>query len=276
MRVDCGRCSAALLVVSFSILLYFGREIYVSAPPIPAVVQTTAGETLFTREQYDQGRQVWQRVGGQQMGSIWGHGSYVAPDWSADWLHREATALLDLWAQRDTGKAYADLDAPQQAALQSRLQQVMRTNTYDPATGVLTVDADRAQAIRQVSRSLHAAVRPRRRAEHPARAVCDPAEPDSRRRRAAGDDVVLLLDVLGDHDQPPGQRDQLHQQLAVRAAGRQRADDVDLPLDVHQHLRPAGGCRRAGLVLRRDARPANRRRSCRSATRSVRSSPRRR
>src|SRR5512137_429069 len=141
----------ALLVVSFSILLYFGREIYVSAPPIPAVVQTTAGETLFTREQYDQGRQVWQRVGGQQMGSIWGHGSYVAPDWSADWLHREAIALLDLWAQRDTGRAYADLDAPQQAALQSKLQQVMRTNTYDPATGVLTVDADRAQAIRQVT-----------------------------------------------------------------------------------------------------------------------------
>ena len=102
---------AALMVVSFGILLYFGREIYIAAPPIPTAVKTAAGETLFTSEQYDTGQQVWQSVGGQQMGSIWGHGAYVAPDWSADWLHREATALLDLWAQRDTGKAYADLDA---------------------------------------------------------------------------------------------------------------------------------------------------------------------
>ena len=47
---------ATLMVVSFSILLYFGREIYVSAPPIPAAVKTTTGETLYTREQYDIGR----------------------------------------------------------------------------------------------------------------------------------------------------------------------------------------------------------------------------
>ena len=39
------------------------------------------------------GRQVWQSIGGQQLGSIWGHGSYVAPDWTADWLHREATGV---------------------------------------------------------------------------------------------------------------------------------------------------------------------------------------
>jgi len=142
---------AALLVVSFSILLYFGHEIYIAAPPIPAAVKTTTGETLFTREQYDMGRQVWQSVGGHEMGSIWGHGSYVAPDWSADWLHREATGLLDLWAMRETGKAYADLDSMQQASLQARLEAAIRTNTYDPATGVITVDADRAQVIRQVA-----------------------------------------------------------------------------------------------------------------------------
>ena len=120
---------AALMVVSFSILLYFGHEIYISAPPIPAAVKTTSGETLFTREQYDMGRQVWQSVGGHEMGSIWGHGSYVAPDWSADWLHREATGLLDLWATRDTGKAFADLDSMQQASLRARLETAIRTNT---------------------------------------------------------------------------------------------------------------------------------------------------
>ena len=44
-------------------------------------------------------------MGGMQLGSIWGHGGYVAPDWSADWLHREAIAVLDLWARADGGMA---------------------------------------------------------------------------------------------------------------------------------------------------------------------------
>ena len=72
-------------------------------PPIPTAVVTDDGETLYTRADIEQGRQVWQSIGGQQLGSIWGHGSYVAPDWSADWLHREATAWLDVIARRETG-----------------------------------------------------------------------------------------------------------------------------------------------------------------------------
>ena len=71
----------ALLVVSFGILLYYGREIYVQAPPIPSAVTTASGKVLFTRAQYDEGRQVWQSIGGHEIGSIWGHGSYVASDW---------------------------------------------------------------------------------------------------------------------------------------------------------------------------------------------------
>ena len=54
-------------------------------------------------------------------------------------------------------------------------------------------------------------------------------------------------------DEPAGRHDHLHQQLAVRAAGRQRADGADVPVDVHQHPRDARRHRRAGLVLRRDA-----------------------
>lgn len=49
----------------------------------------------------------WQSVGGMQLGSILGHGAYQAPDWTADWLHRELTAWLDLAAQEIHGAAYA-------------------------------------------------------------------------------------------------------------------------------------------------------------------------
>ncbi len=90
-------------------------------------------------------------MGGMEQGSIWGHGSYVAPDWSADWLHREALALLDITAHGEGKGAYAAQPPPEQARLQAMLRQDMRTNTYDPRTGVITVSGPRAQAIALVA-----------------------------------------------------------------------------------------------------------------------------
>ena len=127
---------AVLLTLSFGVLLWAGTEIFRTAPPMPEKVLSESGQVVYTRADIERGRQVWQSIGGMQLGSIWGHGGYVAPDWSADWLHRESVSLLDLWARADGGMAtYAQLPEEQQAALRSRLKQVMRTNTYDAATG---------------------------------------------------------------------------------------------------------------------------------------------
>jgi nitric oxide reductase subunit B len=140
-----------LLVLSFSILLWMGSEIHRQAPPMPEVVKSADGTVLYTREDIETGRMVWQSIGGQQLGSIWGHGALVAPDWSADWLHREATAWLDLRAQQQLGKPYVQLSAGEQAKLQAEFRPDIRANTYDPATGVLTLPPQRAQAITQVA-----------------------------------------------------------------------------------------------------------------------------
>src|SRR5688572_17562823 len=127
---------AALLLVSFSALLWVGGEIHRVMPPIPEKVVTTTGDVVFTRDDIQTGRQVWQSIGGQQLGSIWGHGGYVAPDWTADWLHREAVDLLDRWARADYSvKDYASLGKPEQALLQARLQERLRTNTFDIEDG---------------------------------------------------------------------------------------------------------------------------------------------
>ncbi|HEX7769940.1 MAG TPA: nitric-oxide reductase large subunit, partial [Dokdonella sp.] len=140
-----------LLGATFAVLLWMGREIHRTAPPLPERIVSTSGQVLFTRADLDAGRQVWQSFGGQQLGSIWGHGALVAPDWSADWLHRESTALLDLWARHDHSASYADLDEARQAALQARLRKEMRTNTYDAGSNTLTVSDDRAVAISNVA-----------------------------------------------------------------------------------------------------------------------------
>src|SRR6476620_10872167 len=106
-----------IFVLSFGALGYLGWQIYLTAPPIPKSVVTTDGEVLFMGEQIQLGQQAWMSAGGQQLGTVWGHGSYVAPDWSADWLHREALALQDLIAQRDLGRPYAKLDGGDKARI---------------------------------------------------------------------------------------------------------------------------------------------------------------
>lgn len=142
---------AMILVASFTALGLVGREIYNEAPPVPRAVVSTDGTVLYTRDDVQTGREVWQTTGGQQLGSILGHGAYVAPDWTADFLHREAIAMLDLRARREHGRDYAQLATAQQASLRGELQVEMKQNTYDPATDTVTVSADRAAAIAAVS-----------------------------------------------------------------------------------------------------------------------------
>lgn len=145
----------AVIAGSFGVLGFYGWEIYREAPPVPVRVVTESGRVVFTGEQIKDGQNVWQSMGGQEVGSVWGHGGYVAPDWSADWLHRECVWLLDHWAG-ERGVTYADLPAEEQAALRARLQRELRTNRYDAATGTLTVSDVRAEAIAAVGRHYEA------------------------------------------------------------------------------------------------------------------------
>ncbi|MGN6825991.1 nitric-oxide reductase large subunit [Paucibacter sp. M5-1] len=138
-----------IFVLSFGALGYLGWQIYLTAPPIPKSVVSTEGDVLFTGAQIQRGQQAWLAAGGQQLGTVWGHGSYVAPDWSADWLHREALALRAIRSQQL--RAVATLSVADQGAIQATLQQEMRHNSYDAESGKLTVSVERAQAIREVA-----------------------------------------------------------------------------------------------------------------------------
>ncbi|HEY9755223.1 MAG TPA: nitric-oxide reductase large subunit [Oculatellaceae cyanobacterium] len=141
-----------VVVLSFAVLGYFGYEIYMQAPPIPERVVSTDGNVLFTGDDISTGQNVWQSIGGQEVGTVWGHGAYVAPDWSADFLHRELTFILDSWARKDSGKTYSGLDPEKQAAFRERLTLLVRKNTYDPATKQLTLQPVQAEAIESVGK----------------------------------------------------------------------------------------------------------------------------
>ena len=136
-----------VMVVSFAVLLYYGSEIYRQAPPIPDKVLADDGRVLFTGKDIRDGQNVWQSLGGQEIGTIWGHGAYQAPDWSADWLHREAMFMLNAASRSADSVNYDRLDDEKKAALRVRLQKELRMNTYDRASATIKVSVSRAAAI---------------------------------------------------------------------------------------------------------------------------------
>ncbi len=140
---------ATVILLSFGVLGFFGVEIFRTMPPFPKQVVTTEGEILFEGQDIKDGQNVWQSIGGQTVGSIWGHGAYIAPDWNADYLHRESVIMLRKLAEQD-GLDYSTLPEEEKAKYQVLLRQELRKNTYDPTTGIITYSPLRAEAAREV------------------------------------------------------------------------------------------------------------------------------
>ncbi len=142
---------ATVVALSFGVLGWYGFEIYREMPPIPDRVVTESGRVLFTGDDIRTGQNVWQSIGGQEVGSIWGHGAYVAPDWSADWLHRELTTRVEAEGLARYGRHVTELSPAEKEAVEAEVRRATRRNTYDPATRTLVVSDGRAAAIGAVA-----------------------------------------------------------------------------------------------------------------------------
>ncbi|MBX3486884.1 MAG: nitric-oxide reductase large subunit [Candidatus Paracaedibacteraceae bacterium] len=137
--------------ITFALLGFFGVEVYRQAPPIPLQFVSINGDVVMTGDDVLDGQSAWQSVGGMQLGSIWGHGAYQAPDWTADWLHRELLCWLDLAAKEQYHKPYDNLSASEQNTLQFALKQEYRTNTFNKDADTVTLSPRRIQAIKETA-----------------------------------------------------------------------------------------------------------------------------
>ena len=136
---------ALLMVIMFTTLLAIGGRIYQEAPPVPKEV-VVDGTTLFTEDNINAGRDVWRQLGGMQLGSVWGRGAYLAPDWTADFLHREALAILDA---RSNGN-FDNLSKAEQAGMIAVMGTELHVNTFDANTNNLIITPERRDAIETV------------------------------------------------------------------------------------------------------------------------------
>lgn len=113
-------------------------RIYVDGPPIPERVITARGETVFTGNDIRAGQTVFLKYGLMENGSIWGHGAYLGPDCSAQYLHILGIDTSQVLARRQGLGAFEKLPQPQQDLILAEVRDILRINRYDPATATLT------------------------------------------------------------------------------------------------------------------------------------------
>jgi nitric oxide reductase subunit B len=143
------RSILVVMVFGFVILITITALGYSNAPPVPGKVVGAQGAALFTGDDIRAGQGVFLKYGLMDNGSVWGHGAYLGPDYSAEALHQMGQDTANAVALKQYGKPLAKLDAAAQAAVHAEASVMLKTNHYDAATGTLTLTAAETQAWNQ-------------------------------------------------------------------------------------------------------------------------------
>jgi nitric oxide reductase subunit B len=138
LLIATGWIQAVVIVVlcGFLILGILAYRTYTDEPPIPSQVVDSTGHVLFTGAGVIAGQEVFLRNGLMEYGSIFGHGAYLGPDFTADYLHRAALIVIEQYGGSSS-----------EAARQRTIDD-FKTNRYNSLKGVLTYTAAQAEAFR--------------------------------------------------------------------------------------------------------------------------------
>ena len=130
---------ALVMLFGFFVMGLLAYYTYTDEPPIPAQVVDANGRVLFTGKDIIAGQEIFLKNGLMEYGSIFGHGAWLGPDYTADYLHRAAGLTIDFYGGSASGVA--------------RQQTIIdfKTNRYDPATGVLPISAAQADAFQKMT-----------------------------------------------------------------------------------------------------------------------------
>ncbi|HEX7487880.1 MAG TPA: hypothetical protein VF341_03195 [Anaeromyxobacteraceae bacterium] len=87
-----------VMMFGFTVLTVVTVLTYTNAPPIPMKVFDPAGGLLFTGDDIERGQEVFLKHALMEHGTLWGHGAYLGPDYTAEYLHREVGVARDVLA----------------------------------------------------------------------------------------------------------------------------------------------------------------------------------
>jgi len=115
-------------LAGFAVLGLMAYKIYTQHPPVPEKVVGDNGEAIFTGRDILVGQQVFRKYGLMQHGTIFGHGAYLGPDFTAEYLHKAAGMMLAFYAG---GRQTISPEVRQ------RVRDELKNNTWDPASNTI-------------------------------------------------------------------------------------------------------------------------------------------
>lgn len=165
------------MIFGFSILIGMTVSAYQVAPPIPETIVAAGGTTSFTGADIRAGQQIFLKYGLMENGTIWGHGAYLGPDFSAEYLHRLGLDVAAAISNQMYGKPFDQLSPAERSAVEAKTAQLLKENHYDPATGTLILsDIEAASFEKQVTQWTNYFSKPGNNAGLEAALINDPQE----------------------------------------------------------------------------------------------------
>jgi nitric oxide reductase subunit B len=143
------RSMLAVMVVGFSVLIFLTIKVHHEAPPIPEKVVDSHGTRLFGKEEIEAGQAVFLKHGLMDNGSIWGHGGYLGPDFSAQYLHNLAGDVAETLAEQRFGRPLDELAEEQRVTVEALTRSELKQDRFDPATGTLAFTAAEANSYQR-------------------------------------------------------------------------------------------------------------------------------
>ncbi|MGE5612151.1 MAG: nitric-oxide reductase large subunit [Bacillota bacterium] len=128
-------------LIGFGVLGYLAYAINQQHPPIPQRVVENNGRPLFTQQDILDGQHLFQKYGLMQFGTIFGHGAYLGPDFTAQYLHQAGQAMNEFYRRQGLSEAEA----------KAQVTRDFKANKYDPAQGTLNYTPAQVAAFDQMN-----------------------------------------------------------------------------------------------------------------------------
>jgi nitric oxide reductase subunit B len=128
---------AVVAAISTVGLVLLGKWTYEGKPPLANFVSASSGETVITKDQILDGKEVFHLRGLMSWGSFFGDGSERGPDFTADALHRTRLAMGEYYKNQGL-----DPDA-----IETRVKRELHENGWDSEAGVIRINDAQVYAI---------------------------------------------------------------------------------------------------------------------------------
>ena len=141
------RAVIIVMLIGFSLLIYLTVNSYHTAPPIPDRVITEEGVVLFTGDDVRGGQEIFLKYGLMDNGTIWGHGAYLGPDFSAAYLHNLSIEATKKFATDLFLKTPDQLSPGEKLTIEAEVTDLLKANRYDEVSGDLVFSDIEAESF---------------------------------------------------------------------------------------------------------------------------------